>query len=118
MCTDFTNLNKAYPKDLYPLHCLARLVDGNAGHEVFDFMDVSRGYHQIKMNPKDEEKVPHTSVKAQALVDFMIECTTQTPQIINGSSNFEPGTNNPEWVMFVDGARNEGMRRGSPDSGP
>ncbi|GAA0181606.1 hypothetical protein LIER_30259 [Lithospermum erythrorhizon] len=56
MCTDFTSLNKTCPKDFYPLPCLARLVDGNTVHEVFDFMDASRGYHQIKMYPNDEEK--------------------------------------------------------------
>ncbi|GAA0162449.1 hypothetical protein LIER_18539 [Lithospermum erythrorhizon] len=38
MCTDFTNLNKACPNDFYPLPCLGRLVDGSAGHEIFDFM--------------------------------------------------------------------------------
>ncbi|GAA0159712.1 hypothetical protein LIER_16426 [Lithospermum erythrorhizon] len=41
MCTDFTSLNKACPKYFYHLPCLARLVDGSAGHEVFDFMDAS-----------------------------------------------------------------------------
>ncbi|GAA0158410.1 hypothetical protein LIER_38642 [Lithospermum erythrorhizon] len=56
LCTDFTCLNKAYHKDFYPLLCLARLVDGSTGHKVFDFMDASRGYHQIKMYSKDEEK--------------------------------------------------------------
>ncbi|GAA0139400.1 hypothetical protein LIER_00953 [Lithospermum erythrorhizon] len=56
MCTDFTSLNKACPKDFYPLPCLARLVDGRADHEVFDFMDALRGYHQIKMYPEDEKK--------------------------------------------------------------
>ncbi|GAA0171634.1 hypothetical protein LIER_25620 [Lithospermum erythrorhizon] len=56
MCTDFTSLNEACPKDFDPLHCLGRLVDGNAGHEVFDSMDASRGYHQIRMLPEDEEK--------------------------------------------------------------
>ncbi|GAA0175364.1 hypothetical protein LIER_28551 [Lithospermum erythrorhizon] len=56
MCTDFTNLNKACPKNFYPLPCLGRLVDGREGHEVFAFMDASRGYHQIRMLPEDEEK--------------------------------------------------------------
>ncbi|GAA0174903.1 hypothetical protein LIER_28191 [Lithospermum erythrorhizon] len=56
MCTDITSLNKACPKDFYLLSCLGQLVDGNVGHEVFHFMDASRGYHQIKMLPKDEEK--------------------------------------------------------------
>ncbi|GAA0187324.1 hypothetical protein LIER_34612 [Lithospermum erythrorhizon] len=63
MCTDFTSLNKACPKDFYPLSCLGTLVDGNAGHEVFDFMDPSRGYHQVRMLPEDEEKTA-----------FFIEC--------------------------------------------
>ncbi|GAA0185102.1 hypothetical protein LIER_32390 [Lithospermum erythrorhizon] len=56
MCTDFTSLNKACPKDFYPLPCLGRLVDRSTGHEVFDFMDASREYHQIRMLPEDEEK--------------------------------------------------------------
>ncbi|GAA0174279.1 hypothetical protein LIER_27704 [Lithospermum erythrorhizon] len=56
MCTNFMSLNKAFPKDFYPLPCLVRLVDGSAGHEVFDFMDASRGYHQVHMLPEDEEK--------------------------------------------------------------
>ncbi|GAA0173157.1 hypothetical protein LIER_26830 [Lithospermum erythrorhizon] len=43
MCTDFTSLNIACPKDFYPLPCLARHVDGRAGHEVLDLMDPSRG---------------------------------------------------------------------------
>ncbi|GAA0152933.1 hypothetical protein LIER_11291 [Lithospermum erythrorhizon] len=61
MCTDFTGLNKACPKDFYPLPSLGRLVDGSAGNEVFDFMDASRGYHQIRMLPENEEK-PHSSL--------------------------------------------------------
>ncbi|GAA0152426.1 hypothetical protein LIER_10910 [Lithospermum erythrorhizon] len=56
MCIDFTSLNEAYPKGLYPLPCLARLMDGSVGHEVFDFMDALRVYHQINMYPEDEEK--------------------------------------------------------------
>ncbi|GAA0148957.1 hypothetical protein LIER_36835 [Lithospermum erythrorhizon] len=53
MCTDFTNLNL---KDYYPLPCLGRLVDGGAGHEVKDFVDASRGYHQILLEEADQEK--------------------------------------------------------------
>ncbi|GAA0153209.1 hypothetical protein LIER_11505 [Lithospermum erythrorhizon] len=57
MCTDFTSLNKACPKNFYPLPCLGRLMDGSAGYEVFDFMDASRRYHQIRMLPDNEEKI-------------------------------------------------------------
>ncbi|GAA0173147.1 hypothetical protein LIER_41469 [Lithospermum erythrorhizon] len=56
MSTYFTSLNKACPKDFYPLPCLGRLVDGSAGHEVFEFMDASRGYHQVRILLEDKEK--------------------------------------------------------------
>ncbi|GAA0139778.1 hypothetical protein LIER_01259 [Lithospermum erythrorhizon] len=45
--------------------------------------------------------------KAQALADFIIECIAQPPQVISGFGDFEPRLNNPEWVLYVDGARNE-----------
>ena len=56
MCTDFTSLNKACPKDFYPLPCLNRLVDGSAGYEMFDFLDAFRGYHQIFLDDPDQPK--------------------------------------------------------------
>ncbi|GAA0163055.1 hypothetical protein LIER_19020 [Lithospermum erythrorhizon] len=58
MCKGFTNLNKACPKDYYPLPCLGRLVYRSAGHKVFDFLDASRGYHQIVLLGEDQEKMP------------------------------------------------------------
>ncbi|GAA0160094.1 hypothetical protein LIER_16727 [Lithospermum erythrorhizon] len=73
----------------------------------------------IELSEFDISYVPRTSIKAQAFVDFMVECTTQSPQIISGSSNFKPGTNNPEWVMLVDGAKNEkGLSTGILIRGP
>ena len=56
MCTDFTNLNKACPKDWYPLPCLNRLVDGSVGYQIFDFLDAFRGYHQVMMSEEDQAK--------------------------------------------------------------
>ncbi|GAA0146162.1 hypothetical protein LIER_06182 [Lithospermum erythrorhizon] len=44
---------------------------------------------------------------ASNLADFVIDYTSPIPQIKSGSSDFEPRLNNPEWVLFVDGARNE-----------
>ncbi|GAA0185773.1 hypothetical protein LIER_33061 [Lithospermum erythrorhizon] len=57
MCMDFTNLNKVCPKDYYPLPCLGRLVDGSADYKVFDFLDASRGYHQILLEEENQEKM-------------------------------------------------------------
>nr|KYP75181.1 Retrovirus-related Pol polyprotein from transposon 17.6 [Cajanus cajan] len=56
MCTDYTDLNKACPKDAYPLPYIDRLVDGASGHVVFSLLDAYSGYNQIKMHPADEEK--------------------------------------------------------------
>nr|MCH9869276.1 reverse transcriptase-like protein [Serratia marcescens] len=56
MCIDFTDLNKACPKDCYPLPNIDLMVDSTAGHALLSFVDAYSGYHQIKMNPADEEK--------------------------------------------------------------
>ncbi|XP_057803551.1 uncharacterized protein LOC131018872 [Salvia miltiorrhiza] len=56
VCIDFTDLNKAYPKDSFPLPHIDMLVDATAGHELMSFMDAYSGYHQIRMHPDDEEK--------------------------------------------------------------
>ena len=39
MCVDFTNLNKAYPKDSYPLPRIDTLIDSTARHQLLSFMD-------------------------------------------------------------------------------
>ena len=55
MCVDFTDLNKACPKDSFPLPKINRLVDSTTGHSLLSFMDTFLGYNQITMNEQDEE---------------------------------------------------------------
>uniref|UniRef100_A0A2N9IY48 RNA-directed DNA polymerase n=1 Tax=Fagus sylvatica TaxID=28930 RepID=A0A2N9IY48_FAGSY len=55
-CVDFRNLNKACPKDEFPLPNMDLLIDSAAGHAMFSFMDGFSGYNQICMSPKDAEK--------------------------------------------------------------
>ena len=38
-CIDFTDLNKACPKDCFPLPRIDQLVDATSGHEILSFMD-------------------------------------------------------------------------------
>lgn len=45
MCIDFTNLNKACPKDSYPLPRIDRLVDDTSWYEVLSFLDAFSSYH-------------------------------------------------------------------------
>lgn len=49
MCVDYRDLNRASPKDDFPLPHIEMLVDNTAGHELFSFMDGFSGYNQIKM---------------------------------------------------------------------
>ena len=56
MRIDFTDLNKACPKDSFPLPHIDRLVEATAGHQLLSFMDAFSGYNQILMNPDDQEK--------------------------------------------------------------
>ena len=53
MCVDFTDLNRACPKDSFPLLRIDQLVDSTAGHKLLTFMDVFSGYNQNKMAEED-----------------------------------------------------------------
>lgn len=53
---DFTNLNKACPKDDQPLPRIDQMVDATAGHELLSFMDSYWGYKQVHMRRIDEHK--------------------------------------------------------------
>ncbi|KAL5577383.1 hypothetical protein UlMin_019082 [Ulmus minor] len=55
VCVDFTDLNKACPKDSFPLPRIDQLVDATAGHELLSFMDAYSGYNQIRMHQPDQE---------------------------------------------------------------
>ena len=56
VCVDFTDLNKACPKDIYHLPNIDRMVKSTAGNEMLTFMDAFSGYNQIMMHPDDREK--------------------------------------------------------------
>jgi hypothetical protein len=45
MCTDYTSLNKACPKDLFRLPRIDQVVDSTAGRETLCFLDAYSGYH-------------------------------------------------------------------------
>ena len=61
MCVDFRDLNKACPKDDFPLPHIDVLVDITTGSELMSFMDGFSGYNQIKMAPKDMTKTTFTT---------------------------------------------------------
>src|ERR1044071_9546641 len=56
MCVDYKDLNKACPKDYYPLPEIELKVDSLAPYRFKCFLDAYKGYHQIQMAKEDEDK--------------------------------------------------------------
>ena len=56
VCVDFTYLNKACPKDPFPMPKIDQLVDATVGHPRMSFLDTFQGYHQIPLALDDQEK--------------------------------------------------------------
>ena len=53
---DFTDLNRACPKDPFPMPRIDQLVDTTVGHPRMSFLDAFQGYHQIPLALADQEK--------------------------------------------------------------
>ena len=56
VCVDFTDLNRACPKDPFPMPRINQLVDATVGHPRMSFLDAFQGYHQIPLATDDQEK--------------------------------------------------------------
>ena len=56
LCIDFTDINRAFPKDSFALPRIDLIVDATTSHELLGFMDAFSGYNQISMDPNDQEK--------------------------------------------------------------
>jgi hypothetical protein len=57
VCIDFRNLNKATPKDEYPIPIADMLINNASGHRVISFLDGNAGYNQIFMAEEDMSKM-------------------------------------------------------------
>jgi hypothetical protein len=55
MCIDYTSLNKACPKDSYPLPRIDQIVDSISGCDLLSFLDAYSGFHQIQMSREDRK---------------------------------------------------------------
>jgi hypothetical protein len=56
VCIDFRNLNRATPKDEYPMPMADMLINNASGNRVISFLDGNAGYNQIFMAEKDASK--------------------------------------------------------------
>ena len=56
MCVDYTNLNRACPKDSFPLPKIYQLIDSSTGNKLLSFMDAFSRCNQIMMHHSDQDK--------------------------------------------------------------
>ena len=48
MCVDYTKLNKACPKDHFPLPRIDQIVDSTSRCKILSFLDAYLGYHRSR----------------------------------------------------------------------
>ena len=53
VCVDFIDLNRARPKDPFPMLKIDQLVDATYRHPRMSFLDAFQGYHQIALATED-----------------------------------------------------------------
>jgi hypothetical protein len=56
VCVDYTDINKACPKDNFPTPFVDHIVNDCARSEIFSLMDGFSGYNQINIVPEDQHK--------------------------------------------------------------
>jgi hypothetical protein len=57
VCIDFRNLNKATPKDEYPMPIADMFINNASRHRVISFLDGNASYNQIFMAEEDMSKI-------------------------------------------------------------
>nr|AAT85304.1 reverse transcriptase (RNA-dependent DNA polymerase) domain containing protein [Oryza sativa Japonica Group]ABF96312.1 retrotransposon protein, putative, unclassified [Oryza sativa Japonica Group] len=72
VCIDFRDLNKATPKDKYPMPVADQLVDAALGNKILSFMDGNAGYNQIFMAEEDIHKTAFRCPGAIGLFEWVV----------------------------------------------
>ena len=83
VCVDFTDLNKACPKDPFLMSRIDQLVDATVGHFRMRFLDAFQGYHQIPLTLDDQKKtafVTHTRNYHYKVMPFGLKIVGSTNQ--------------------------------------
>jgi hypothetical protein len=83
MCIDYTDLNRHYPKDPFPLLRIDQVVDSTAGSALLCFLDCYSGYHQIALKVSDQDKM-------MFITPHDIYCyTTMTFGLMNAEATYQ-----------------------------
>jgi hypothetical protein len=69
---DFRDLNRATPKDEYPMPVVETLINAAASNKILSFMDGNTGYNQIFMAPEDIHKTAFRVPGAVGLFKYVV----------------------------------------------
>jgi hypothetical protein len=69
---DFEDLNRATPKDEYPMSVAEMLINVAADNKILSFMDGNIGYNQIFMAPEDIHKTAFRVAGVIGLFEYMV----------------------------------------------
>jgi hypothetical protein len=72
VCVDFRDLNRATPKDEYPMPIAEMLINVVDGNKIMSFMDANAGYNQIFMAPEDIHKTAFRVPGAVGLFEYVV----------------------------------------------
>ena len=61
VCTNFYDINNAFPKDDFPLLNINMIIDSIVRHDMLSFMDDFLCYNQILINPSNQYKTTFTT---------------------------------------------------------
>jgi hypothetical protein len=89
VCIDFYNLNKATPKDEYPMPIVDMLINNASGHQVISFLDANAGYNQIFMPEEDMSK---TTFHCPSFIG-LFEWVVMTFGLKNANTTYQRGMN-------------------------
>jgi hypothetical protein len=89
VCIDFCNLNKATPKDEYPITKADMLINNASRHRVISFLDGNAGYNQIFMAEEDMSK---TTFRCLGFIS-LFECVVMTFGLKNAGAMYQRAMN-------------------------
>jgi len=72
VCIDFKDLNRATPKDEYPMPIADMLINDASGHKVISFLDGNMGYNQIFMAEEDMSKMAFRCPSFLGLFEWVV----------------------------------------------
>jgi hypothetical protein len=72
VCMDFRDLNRATPKDEYPMPVVEKLINAAADNKILSFMDGNAGYNQIFMALEDIHKTAFRVPGAVGLFEYVV----------------------------------------------